>query len=958
MKRNLLMLLFAMLVGMFTANAAVTFTVDIDNVESAIVTVDAPPSPYGGGTPVALVAGQNAITSESGNCYIMPADGFTPVVTLNGQTQELGYRPFYQLMYVAEGAVIKITNGGEVVKTIDTYFLINNPETATVTTNGETIDIINGNMKIKAGEYAKIAPKEGYVISNFTQYSLTDIVENSDGTIDFMPAEYGYISLETKKAGIDFNININVPSNVIVNAFNAANEDLGSLDIAGYQSPYTATAPLDAVSLAFTAPEDGTINSIKRIAADGTESDLTNSGESGWRSALTAGDTFTIDAIGPEVEVKFKGADAGNSWSAIALSSTFVVKVGDNTINFTAGETEETVKVRIGDIVTVSAARGYELYPYGAITGYECCNKLVSSGPVQTAMIIGAGTMELAAREMTDMIVNIDNKDAVTVTGRNGNGSVVTLVNGENRLESVQNPLKITANEGYQIASVVLDGENVVEKDGGYTAELLAGSTLSITTREADKPFMVCIFPQNGEISDLIIKKDGKEVEYDGLTVMNGDEITISAKLGYIIDTISDTMGNKISYDEKTNAYTVKFSNSATMITVTFVKAEENETFLGFECNSPSFYLIVFDKDGNRKYEIIDKYTDNIYSGRTAKVEIGDKFRISTLFSNEHLTSMDVNGVVTEFEGEDTRMSDLVEIDGRTIVKATVAQNETLISISGSQSLETEIGSGVVIGTIYINEVGNMSASARPGDNVKVIPVPAKGYKFDKFSYFDGEKEVDYSFDILGPDAEGVYNFTIPEDYDAEFIYMRGFFVLDTDNPAYLIQGNNIYANVGSDEEDILLGYVAINGGMDLFAYPGEKVEIGFYQNPDYINDYECEYFCSYTHPDTPLKYEIVNGRCYYTVNSDDVAFSNVISITAHMKKIEGGQGGINGVDADSDFYFDAASGTVYSSSDVKVYNIGGQLVETFTAGENSLENLPAGVYLLSNGVKTLKIAK
>ena len=98
-----------------------------------------------------------------------------------------------------------------------------------------------------------------------------------------------------------------------------------------------------------------------------------------------------------------------------------------------------------------------------------------------------------------------------------------------------------------------------------------------------------------------------------------------------------------------------------------------------------------------------------------------------------------------------------------------------------------------------------------------------------------------------------------------------------------------------------------------------------------------------------------MNGRCFYTVDPEDVAFSNIISISANVKKKEGG---VNGVNADSDFYFDAAAGVLYSATDVKVYNAAGQLVETFTAGENSLENLPAGVYLLSNGVKTLKIAK
>ena len=960
MKRNLLMLLFVMLIGSVTSKGAVTFTVDIDDVESASVSVGSPLPPYGGATAEPLVAGENTLSGEPGtNCFVIPSDGFEPVVTLNGVAQDKGMRPFYQLP-ISEGMTVKIANSGDIIEAIDTYFYINNPGTATLTTNGETFDITSGTFAVKAGEYARIAPKEGYVIDSFSQYFIYDIVENTDGTIDFMPADNGYISLNTKPEGIDFNVNINVAANVIINAIDASNEDLGTVVLSGDRSPYSATAPLSATSLTFSAPEDGTIFSIKRIAADGTESTVNNSGQGGWRSALAFGDSFEIEAEGPQVDITFKGLDC-ETWSPMSLASAFVVKVGDNTVNFTEGAEEETVKVRIGDIVTVSAARGYELYAYNAISGVDCFNAITTSGAVQSVMITASGSVQLLAKQMTDMIVNIDNKDAVTVTGRNGDGKVVELVNGENKLESVQNPLKVTANEGYMITSVVLDGEAVSEENGGYTVELLKGSTLTITTREADKPFMVNLFTLNGDVDDLVITKDGEVVEYNpDLLVVTGDEITIAAKLGYIINSVWDTQGNKVTYNEKANTYTVKFTNGTNMISVEFVKAAENETFLGFECNNEFYYLVVYDKDGNRKYSVIDENTDNIYSGRTAKVEIGDQFRVSTLFRNYYITSIDVNGVVTEFEGEDVSVSDLIKVDGRTVVKVNVAEKERLISIAGSETIDAMTGSGIWIGTVFVNQIGQMSEEARPGDTVTLYPVAERGYKFDRFYNTDGVQEVPYPFEIEGPEADGSYHFVIPEDFDKENIYFHGVFVVDEENPVYLIWGESVYYGVGTDEDDLLMGIVRVDGKDHVLAAAGESVDLQFWMNIDEFDpeEYECKSFCLFNNPDAPFSYTVdpATGACTYIVNPDDVAFGNVIEISAKVGKIE--SVGVEGVVAESTMSFNAATSVLSSSSDVKVYNAAGQLVATFAAGENSLVDLPSGIYLLSNGVKTLKIAK
>ena len=976
MKRNLLMLLFAMLIGVFTSKAQdVYITINIDNPAMAAVSVGSPL-----GDPLDLFDGFNRVpVPENRPLFVRPLNGATLTVTVNQSITldllHMGDIAYYNTL-ITGGMLVTITSEGGVVgpSTIATHITLNNEGSAELITGDEKTDIVSNQVyDLPSDEWAIIAPKDGWTLENCgfgSAFSNDMWTLNSDGTYSFKPVQYGSIYVQTKLKGIDFNVDVNAASNVIVNAFDKDGQDLGELELTKSKAPFLATAPLSATSLSFNPAEGGKILSITRVDANGQRTELPdgNLNEGGWRSVFAEGDTFEIEAIGPEAEVNFKGyaivpnpdPDAeGTLWSPTALANTFVVTVGGTSVSFEEGAMEESVKAHIGDIVSVTTRRGYVLQSPNGIEGV-CLSMIENEGTTQSAYINEEGTILMTALLTNEKVINIDHAEGVKIQGAFGTGDVLELQDGENVLQDVANPLKITANEGWMILSVVLDGETLRPQGNSYTATLENGSVLTITTRETDKPFPVTITAiGGGQLDNLVVTQNGEVVDLSNiLSATNFTSITIAAKPGYIIKSVTDAQQNSVSYDPKTNTYNVFFTNAASMITVDFETPAEDEAFVGFDCADKSYCLAIYDENGNFIHDVMGEGLWYVWPGFTAKVKKGYQAQAVTFTGYSCFKTLTVNGIITEFSEEDfVRRSEMIKLDTeRTAISATIAYPEFPISISGSQALETEIGTGVVLGTIYINKEGEMSATAWPGETVKVIPVPAKGYIFDKFSYFDGDKEIDYDFDIVGPAEDGSYTFTIPMDYVAESIFMRGFFVPDPENPSYLIQGNNVYANVGTDEDDILLGIVMVNGGSDLFAYPGEKVEIAFYMAEEYDEEYYCDFFCSYNRPDTPLKYEIVNGRCFYTVDPEDVAFSNIISISANVKKK--GQGGINGVDADSDFYFDAAAGVLHSATDVKVYNAAGQLVETFTAGENSLENLPAGVYLLSNGVKTLKIAK
>ncbi|MDE6339210.1 MAG: hypothetical protein K2K97_05420, partial [Muribaculaceae bacterium] len=792
------------------------------------------------------------------------------------------------------------------------------------------------NIGLKLGEYAVIAPVEGYVIESCQAFSIDDWKQNEDGTVSFMPAQYGYINLVTKMKGIDFTVDVNVPSNVIINAFSASNEDLGVVNFTNSQNPYTATAPMATKSLVFSAPEGGGIKSIKRMQADGTESNLNYSAYTGWRSMVADGDMFVVEAIGPEATLTFWGY--GQNWSELDLSN-FIIKAGDKVIELSG--TQASGAARVGDVLTVTAAKGYVLQEYNAISG-DCVNSLISQGAVQTSLITrSSGNIFLNAVVDNSMIINVDNAAAVNIVGANGYGDALVLTDGENKFETVANPLKITAADKYEIMSVTLDGEAVAAQGGAYVVELLTGSTLAITTRETPSEFPVTIMTMGGDIADLIITKNGETVEYGpGFKGMVGDEITIAAKLGYMLESVSDMNGNSSELNEDTDVWTVSLTKTASMISVMFKQAAEGKAFVGFSRDSSDVLAYLYDKNGVRKED-----PASLKAGRTIEVEIGDQVEINLWGNNRDLDVVTVNGTAIEFEGG-AHVLDKITITERTVIDVTTTEHELLVEVVGDQAIETIIGTGAVIGNLYINEIGQSKANLRPGDKFYVIPAPAKGYKFNGFSYISPS-----SLTVPEP-VDGKYEFTVPE--NVELIFFKGNFILDEENPVYLIEGNTIYDDAEGASRR-LMGLTRIydgteTGAQNVYASAGEVVKLMFFLNIDEFpaNEYYCESFCLYNNPEVLISEE-------YVVNPDDVRDNNIISIGAIVKKR--GSGVIEAV-ADGSLVYNVASATVKSARDVKVFTISGQLVKEIPAGEGSLERLPAGVYILTNGSETVKIVK
>lgn len=934
---NFLMLLLAMLIGVFTAHAdEVPITIDVDNAANVTVAYQ---SPYGDA--LDLKDGVNNLNLETGFAIFVSAKPGAEIisVTCNDEPKSAGYNGQYSIGVVANMEVKIVTSGAGSNK-VGVMFTINADNTASVTSGGETTKITNfATIMLDADDYAVITPEEGYSIDTCTPIMTQDFTFNSDGSFSFKPVANEFITLNTKKEGLEFYVNINVPANVAIGAWAENNDELGGVTLEGWTNPYKAIAPKNTHSITFWPVEGGMINSIKKVSAQGVEEDVVSSAYAGYRTTVAAGDTFIVDALGDYADVKFYGYD--DKYADLDLSA-FVIKVGNEVLDLSGAIA--TGKARVGELLTVSGARGYELKGDNALSGSNVKNVTVS-GPSQSVLITGKNVdVFMYAKKMTGMVINVDNAAAVTLTQANGNGDVLTITDGENTIASVVNPIKITANEKYQIESAVLDGINLESADGSYVAELLEGSTLSITTSKIPEAMPINITTIGGEVANLIIKVDGKVVEFNPeevITAKPGSEITISAALGYMLESVSDFSGNPVTYDDWDDFYTIALTKNTCMISVIFKQPSEGKVMVGFSRDVYNVSAYLFDKDGVRNS---DPKPASLKAGRTIEVEIGDQVQIE-VWGDYMFDTVTINGTKLEL-AQDALITEMISITEPTVIEVTTRQKEHLVRVWGYDNLEPL--TGYVMGEIFINEIGQTEAMLRPGEKFYVIPVAAKGYKFTGF------REIKPNLTVTDP-VDGKYEFTVPDDETLEFVLFKGEFVIDEEHPAYLVEGNSLY-DEGIETNRKLYGLVRIDDGtptgtLHVTAYEGETVKLLFFQNIDEfpISDWELYSFCLFNNPDKLIPQE-------YTVNPEDVRDMNVISIGGIMRNKS--QSEISEIVAAGRLYYDSEAQTVNSDNEVKVFTTSGQLVMKAAAGESSLERLPAGLYILTNGTDTIKIVK
>ncbi len=916
MKKNFLLLLFAALLGVVSASADMV-RINVDNAANVIVTT------ANGANTLTLVDGMNSfdLSTSDNPLAVQAADGAEIVeVTKNNEpVMASGYgTPVYRM--AIEPMMVNITTSGSTVeKNYNIWFQPTFLGSISVTCNGEKTVIADQQYyQFPADAELVIAPEEGYEIVSVSADSATD---NGNGTWTVKNSrDYGYVDVKVAEKGIHFTAEVNVAANIAIIA--TLQEDSGSgdavvkeIDLSG-NGPYDGTAPDGTLYLNFWPAAGGTINSITRVAADGSVTALVNSAYVGWRSTVAEGDNFIFDVTGPEVELTFAGA---RGFSV----SDFVINTGKTKLNVTTEN--PTAKVRVGETIAVAGANGTTLS--GLYAAATTCETLFDKYGVTFAKVTGAGSVSLYGMTKTGMDISVDNASAVTVTGGAGNGAAISLTTGTNTIESVQNPLKIAATAGYRIESVYADGVSLAPNaDGTYNAELLQDGTVVIFTAELPKPLPIT-FSVTGDASKLIITKDGQTVEFsEMLEIQPGTEITVGVQEGWLIKELSLTGNESVTYDEETGIYTFAPRHATTVIiNVEKWVAAPGNALVTFTTDMPRVSAFLYDAEGERIGSL--KVGIN-------EVKIGSQVTVQ-IFGDLYLKEVLVNGKALDIAVDAKTATFTVE--GETTLEVSTYE---LCHISGYKTSNPDNHS--FLGYIYINEVGQSSASVPAGGSFTVLPTPERGYKFAGFSFVYPEEIKDQ----IGDEIKDSYTITVPDGVNS--IIFEGKFESDNGEVVYTVRGSNCFVDSWENISDDYIVYINVDGALliEYNAFEGDTVHLAT-TGRDASKPAKIETYCLYYHNQKPISAD-------YVVNPEDANADNVIYVSAYINT----QTGVEGVTVDGELSYDHASKILTAPAAVKVFSTSGRLVLTAEAGEVSLETLPAGMYIATTGSSTIKIVK
>ncbi len=937
MKKNLLMLLFTVALGVVPALADMV-RIQVDNAANIVVTTG------NGANTLTLQDGMNSFDLDASQSplAIGPAAGAEIVdMTKNGEViqhegdgtkDDPDVKNYFGDIYRCsiEPMMIMITTRG-VSQEFNTYVMANYMNAASITCNGEkTIVTENAYLKYPAGSELLIAAEEGYKVTNVSYQDAMwqeIAVDNGDGTWSVTPnKDYGSLNITLEEKGIHFLVDINAPTNVsVIATLKEAVEGTGgqdaqpavtkSVELSG-SGPYSCTAPEGTLYLNFW-PAGDAISAVTRVDEGGVPTDLVYSDWVGWRSTVTEGDTFVIDATGSQIDMKFAGARG-------LAADNYVINDASGKVTLTEKNGAMVGKVRVGENIVIAGANGTNLT--GIFADPSNAIQVVSDkmNGMITAKVLETGTITMYGTKKTGMQINVDNAAAVTVTGGAGNGAVVELANGVNEISTVQNPLKIEATAGYRITAVCAGGELLnPNADGSYNAELIADGTVIIETAELPKPLPIS-FSVTGDSSKLIITKDGESVPFEELmAVTPGTEITVGVQEGWLIKSFVLTNGVQATLDEETGVYTF-YPRKATNVLINVEEwvAAEGNALVRYNTDMERVSALVFNADGER---------DGSLKIGLNEVKIGNSVKIM-IFGDRYLNAVKVNGKDVEL-AEDKKSATFV-IEGETTIDVTTYE---LCYVSGYKTSNPQNHS--FLGYIYINEVGQLTANVATGATFTVLPTPERGYKFTGFDYI----YPDVIKEQIGDEIKDSYTVTVPD--GVTDIVFRGTFELSGQEQLYTIRGGNTFLNTIENITNDAMVWIDDNGAYvgEYNAFEGETVHLVTSANSP---DFRVVSYCLYD-SQKPISAD-------YVVDGQDADSMGVITVSAFVTK----DSGVEGIAAEGSLSYDSESKVLTSQADVKIFTMAGMLVNTVEAGENSLETLAPGIYIVTDGVNTIKIVR
>ena len=968
MTKRLLLSCLTVLLGVF-ATYATTLKITVDNANNVSI-VDG----NGYGTALTLIDGLNTFEATSSqNPFVIKANEGAEIVSVvyNDNDLAASYDGTYRFGVGGPETTVEITTTGsgvpptpQVKYTAFNVYAVGDgitgaPFKLTYDKDGEWVVPEPGDygMAYKVPENAtiKITPVAPYEIVSLTLQTAAapmEVTRNDDGSVTFpntIPDFYS-VTLEMKIAdnAVGFSIQVDYPGNLaaLLEWGRTGEHAPEALDIKSGVNKFHIVA--EASPLALYPVSGGEILQVVRngeVAAPiGWE------GSGGYVFFVEDGDEFSISTKGPEIEVKVNAS----SYNTASLQDYFFTR-GDGSVVKLEGK-EASIKGNQGEYIYVSGRPGTD---YQMLMGSNGCEYDMTNWKDWFRLTPGADKENPASvtiygnRNISGVIVDVDDASRVKVLQQGGRGEQLSLVGGKNNfaLADLVNALAVSATAGNQVTSVTLNGDLVeVNAQGLFLVNVEEGDYVQVRSRKEPTDVDITLsLNTDARLDWLDITVNGQSVEsVSPLRVISYSTVNIYPAPGYVIDFITSS-NDDMKVSEIDNGYSIYLASADFTAAILTISVSEMEPAEGNAIVIPNgdpllvaFSELEYIADEDR-YARVKTLTNNTVN----EVKIGNYVMIYRKDSQTQYRYIKVNG--TDIEDVSSR-SITVEVKGRTVIDTEVYSPVYVYSTDTFDNSK-HVKMGII--EFEVNGQRVKEFYAEPGMTVKFIPVVNDGYIFE---YLEKFYPTTMAADGIRIDSD-TYTFT-EDDCKNEFLLFKGVFKNDDNNPVYVVRGSTAWlvdkdGNIPQDNPSALGNVVILNADgnyvSEITGYAGDRVQLEISVNDQSIFDnYEVAGFCLMS----GFPNSVVPSP--YTINPDDADASGVIFIVGLIREKDSG---IESIYTDG-LTYDAATGVITSNNTVRIFSVTGTQVLEAANGVANVSSLPAGLYIAVSGDKTIKFVK
>lgn len=406
----------------------------------------------------------------------------------------------------------------------------------------------------------------------------------------------------------------------------------------------------------------------------------------------------------------------------------------------------------------------------------------------------------LSAKGLCQVTITVDKASHVKAVTAAGNGTVLSLTDGENSLtlDDSENPLQIEPADGASIVSVVQNGSKKQPSgDGKYRLGISDGMTLEITTRSLSIDPAVTFSVDNP--LHIVVKADGISVPdiSSPVTFAKGTLLTITAAAGYGIKTLSASNVPTVPLID--GAYTLTINADVTI----YVTTQAVDPVVTFDIDYPA-RVTVLNMETRQPVDI---------SSSEVSVPAGTVLEILAAGADYTIKSLTVNGVEKQPSGGSGIYHVGISANTTIAIRTSSVIPSVRFVVDNPENVKVHLlDSDVALDLSRTHEFEkNTQIVIEPASNeIRIASVVANGFKLTPLK--DGTYMTSVSTDMtIEIKTKGLLpELTFYVDTPERIRVLNGSEALDISNPVEVPEGTQITIEPASD--NFLIRSVVANG--------------------------------------------------------------------------------------------------------------------------------------------------